>query len=401
MIDIPNKLIESMFKYKYSVSDISDKEYDDLLMNLPEYHPLRNINWDMIDSIYPEYNMYYNKTTSDNKLYEIINQYEWSKSIQTVNDRNADVLDTYLNNLITYCFNNNLDFDVVLSLKMDGWNIRNYYTEEGLILSHTRMTGTDNIINTTELLKNITPQIITLNGSIAVNGELVVKRTSLDYLREKYQKRFANPRNSVSTFVSGNIDISDYNISNYFAFTMRDTKGMIFTNILDTFYYLRGKGFNTPPFIQCLVPYTDNYTFFRYSCIEKFKECFEKMEHYYNNKFSYVYECDGVVVQPNYYTVTDMFNTVSAVKSAGMLALKICTWGCKIYRSKVVNITFTKSKRNRALMLEIEPVDTGFGVIRRVDIDNLARAIRHNIDIGSIIEFTVHSNQDIQFLRKG
>ena len=399
-MSISSVLINSMYEYKYSTPKLTDKEYDELLLNLPEYHPLRNITWDMVDSIYPEFNIY-KTTSSTNSNLDIINQYGWSKSIQTVNDRNADILNDYLNNLINYCYKNQMDFDVVLSLKMDGWNIRNYYTQDGLILSHTRMTGTDNLMDTTDLLKTITPQIHTTMDSVAVNGELVVKRTSLDYLRNKYHKRFANPRNSVSTFVSGNINPEDYNISNYFAFALRDIYGMVFDNIIDTHCYLRGKGFNTPPYIRGYVPYSNDYSFYYYSCINKFEEIFNKIEQYYNDKFSAVYECDGVVLQPNYFSVADTFNTTSTIKTAGMLALKICTWGIKIYRSKVRKITFTKSKRNRALMLEIEPIDTGFGVIRRVDIDNLARAIKNEIDIGCEIEFTVHSNQDIQFLRKG
>lgn len=397
-MNIPEIIIECMYRYGKGESNLSDKEYDDLLSKLPKYHILRNITWDMVQNLFPELNPYkYEENKVINPYYSIIPKFGIPKSILTINSNNKDYLYTYLSEIINYCYINKIDFDLILSLKMDGWNIRNYYKDE-LFLSHTRNTDLNNIIETTELMKSILPNLTNLKKEVAVTGELVLKKSSLPTLRNKYQKRFSNVRNSVSSFVHNKMSKEDYKYCDFFAFNLVQEEGSIYYNILDTYLYLKSKGFTTPPYIQCKVCYEENYERFFDNCSNSFLSSFNKIEDYYANKFSLLYECDGVVVQPNNSVVRDIFNTQQHL-NGGLIALKIGYWGQKVYSSKVIRMYFTKSRTTRALMLEIEPTDTGFGTITKVDIDNVSRALQYDIEVGDNIEFSVHSNQDIQFFR--
>lgn len=397
-MNIVKTIIQAMYDYKYGTPYLTDNEYDELISKLPPYHPLRNITWDMIDMIYPQYNTY--KPTPTNKgsqYYHLIKDYGTSKSIQTINYNNSEILYQYVENLINYFHEHNLDFDCILSLKMDGWNIKNYYQKNKLVLSHTRNSTIDSMIDTTQILSNITPTLETTKNNIAtVSGEFVVRKTSLEYLRNKYNKRFANARNSASSFLHGKIQESDLKHSDYFAFALRQKEGDIFKYISDTYTYLLIKGFKVPPFLRLHIPYTPIKREFINSVMRVFQEGFNKMQDYYTNKFSNLYECDGVVMQPNSKIVAESLNSANNL-SSGLVALKIGCWGAKGYMAKVTNIYFTKARVNRALMLEIEPTNTGFGTITKVDIDNVARALQHDIQVGDTIEFKIHSNQDIQF----
>ena len=461
LLSVSEKVLLGKYFYKQGVNFLSDSEYDAALSTLSKYHPLRYINWEDVSyedveditvrekitvknsnfKVYKEKFQDINKNYSNKELFDtvkflssnieneeyqskltkiLLQAFPASNSMQMTSSYD-EVKEKYLKQIIDLAEVHNSEkiptIDMYQSYKMDGWNISVYYVsginDGKCILAHTRGKNTSDVTICTKLMRYLTPdlnEVLKLRQEqlkqptiFKINGELVLSREGLNMLRENYpNKNFSNVRNSISCFVHESIDIDKYyNLVKYHTFYMYDyvLKGTPFELVSDMYNWLSSIGFNVP--VSKIVSIVNKGEIYTNLCREIDKS-YEEFEAYYKNNLSFIFECDGLVLQPNRLSWNDQMQQIMQGNfNDGLLAIKARYWAEKIYKAKVTRIEYTRARVSRSVMAIVEPVTTVLGQkVRRVPLINLQRAcIENDVRVGDIIEFLYHSNQLPFFIR--
>lgn len=405
-------LTKAMIEYKYGVTSMTDKDFDQLKASLPSYNFLNFINWDDVENI-PTFNYIVDKykikiPNIENNVssYEeyVKGKYSVSKSMVMTTD--IQDLSTFLRDIFIVYYSNKLPIEVNFSLKMDGWHTRNFFNKGQLKLSHSKAKATTNIIEFTDTMAEVfnkTDSVNIINKMpLCIQGELCLHENLLPYLRKKYNKPFKNVRNSISSFIYKKLEISDLKLPTFFGFNIiKEDSEPLFNRLSDTYDYIYKLGFNVPPNITVVQEYLEDVELCYSNFIEKCDNVYKRLSEFYDKEFNIEFKSDGIVVQANHFNLAQDMNMTNqnGNYSNGMLAFKGGVWGKEYFEAIVKDIEIARSKQNRQPTIILEPCDTGYNVVTRCEMDNLNNLLRNKIEIGDRILLSIHSKQIIQFER--
>ena len=438
------------YTYANGIDYLNDAEYDVLREGLSDMCPYKYMSYEgtRFDEI--EKLAEYEKINLNNIKIESVKQeisqpsatqkmlmmFPPASSMQMVSDYET-VYDKYVPQIVELIEMNKTTDGILVELlqtyKMDGWNITCYYQPSGndfkgegnavdgeIFLAHTRGRTTTDVTVCTELMKKLTPNLkeytdqMPKDTILRITGELVIKKTyngrdTLEVLREAYPtKPFSNVRNSVSAFAHQSINIDKYyDMASYFVFNIFDYKtgGCPFNKVSDMRKWLEEKGFNIPPGNLIRVPtHTKSGAVINptVGIIKYLEHYYKAAEKYYTETFQNMYECDGIVLQPNELSWNNQMQQIAQGNfSDGLLAIKANYWAEKIYSAVVEEIIYPPARVSRSVLAIVKPVRTTLGqVVKRVPLINLQRAaIENDVRVGDTIEFMFHSNQLPFFIR--
>lgn len=276
------------------------------------------------------------------------------------------------------------------TFKHDGWNITAYYIPEQTKIAYAHTRGRDGaeVRDCTFLLKDILPEM-QVNEATKVVMELVLTRNNLEYLRNKYiDKSWVNIRNSVSTFVAGQVDKSDFGRISYKAFNIINSETSKMT-LPEKIVYLQSHGFEVP--------------YMRLSRTDRIDELIEDMEEYYEETYSQTFECDGLVLNMDFidwYQEDDTRWWYEKVGSA-MCAYKGDIWDSEIFEAEIEEIYMGRSKKQFTPKAKLKPVTSRSGsVITNVGLNNLRLIQKYWLMPGDKIKIKYHSQQIVLFVDK-
>lgn len=405
MLSLEDKV--RLLKFCYGFEDEeevlpSDILFDNMVSALPDTSPIKYIDWDMIT--YEEVKDIIQQVgiqvlTDDETIASTVT--ETYQDLQKLWGKNRSItMDDDINHAFgiakdmfnVYSESKYKDemYKILMLLKYDGWNLTVYYVpgQDKPVLIHTRARYGD-CIYCTELLKDIMPEVST-NETVRVVGELCLDEEALVILRNHYHdgREFKNTRNSVSSVVHGTVDINLIkNHIHFYAFAAETPTEKACGTVLETLDLLDRLGFETPK--RCVVTSPDT-----------FQVCFDYMTEEYKKIESSV-KCDGVVMEPNHYDIQSECNEfIAGNNQLGLLAIKDLYWSRKLYEGEVIDIISPPAKQNRSLIAIIKPVVTSSGsTAQRIPLINFRRAAMYGryVDVGDIILFTYHSEQNIHF----
>lgn len=405
-------LTKAMIEYKYGVTSMSDKDFDQLKASLPSYNFLNFINWDDVENI-PTFNYivdkYKIKTSNIENNVSTYGEYvkgKYSASKSMVMTIDIQDLSTFLRDIFIVYYSNKLSIEVNFSLKMDGWHTRNFFNKGQLKLSHSKAKATTNIIEFTDTMAEVFNKTDSVNIAnkmpLCIQGELCLHENLLPYLREKYNKPFKNVRNSISSFIYKKLEISDLKLPTFFGFNIiKEDSEPLFNRLSDTYDYIYKLGFNVPPNITVVQEYLEDVELCYSNFIEKCDNVYKRLSEFYDKEFNIEFKSDGIVVQANHFNLAQDMNMTNqnGNYSNGMLAFKGGVWGKEYFEAIVKDIEIARSKQNRQPTIILEPCDTGYNVVTRCEMDNLNNLLRNKIEIGDRILLSIHSKQIIQFER--
>ena len=391
------------YAYLLGIDFIDNKEYETLMKQLPATHILQYTRYED-DSTIPiepylgEFGLI-PQATKDLTMDEMellrttSRQFGKNLSIAMV-DEHSIVTEKFIPALIEGYRQHNLPTDQsgIMSYKLDGWNITNYYGPEGLVLSHTRMKsdGSKPIICTNAMRKLLPDLKWTSGGLLRIITELNMFKFILEELREYYGEPFKNTRNSITSVVHETIDVERFSHGIVpIAFSAKDTLGNLkFATQLEVFQWLEANGFTVP-----------DYMVFDGTSEEDYMRVFKYMEDVYIREIHPNLECDGLVFQANHSVVRDEITPVRTGDfQNGATAVKADYWARKFYTSTVEKIIYTGTRANNSVMALITPVtEDGGNTLTRVPLNNLNTALPAGVVVGSKINFSYHSRQITQF----
>lgn len=275
-----------------------------------------------------------------------------------------------------------LGWDIVMSLKGDGVNLKVLFDLLGVDISLTRGRNGGTPFNVTKNVKKICPAVSNFDGFV-VFGECFVKRKNLEYLRNKYGKDFKTSKSTAISMLRVEVDPEDYSLLEFYTF--KSTKH--FNTLLEMKDDLRNSGFNTMPYLLVKGDYPTEFEPFC-SWLKNYMTAFSEI----GEKLGL--PSDGLVCEIN---DQSKFLEMGGKNqySNGNIALKFENWGIKYFKGKVVRFIQEQQAENISLVAEIEPLELDDGCIaRRVNVYNPAMVIEHGINIGSEIYFERKSNTD-------
>ncbi len=404
-------LVLAKFCYKNGEEILTDEEYDSLLGTFPSSHPIRVIRWEDCYEYGKEVINKYKKYLPVNKIEsnetslteDMLSKGKWKKgqSIKMIKVLDDGNYTNFLADILSPYHERQLSCTLILSYKIDGWNVNTYFNNNGLITAHTRGRLNGKVFECPSLMQELSPNnIIETSDCVQIVGELCVKKSYMDTLRSKY-KDYSNVRNTVASYVSGNIQKEDYQGAVYFPFAMYKSDGTIPYNTVSEMYEDFGRmGFMRVPYltitIDCSLGGSLNECISE-ACI-KTNESLSVLEKFYET-FGAEFECDGVIIQPNDIISHSSNKSSQDGFSDGILAFKGGeTWGTKSYKTTLLDVEFSKTRSDKDVIGIVAPIKTSLGtVVTKVGMNNIANIIRNDIRIGDSISVKVHSNQVILF----
>ena len=429
------EIIIKISRYTYTHCEeslLNDQDYDELL-NLEKYEKYKKINYeeDKYDEklltiiknlglrtiVHEESGTKYKDKLSEGKIQELINMFPSNTSLMTTKNiselKNMFITPYYhnLGKIIELEKEDELDEikdlrklgdigvdekyhipgsdNIFMSYKHDGWNITAYYLPgvEEVAYAHTRGRDGSEVRDCTHIAKRILPKA-NFNEETKIVFELVLDRTSLEKLRVKYlDKNFVNVRNSISTFIAGNINEKDYDCLEYFTFNISNSE-YDKLDTLEKYYKLYKMGFNIPKF--------------EYGSIEYLDKMLEYMDSYYVDNYSKRWECDGLVISMDfleYYKLGD--DCYYKNNGSALCAYKGGSWGSEVLEVVVDYLYYGKGKRRLVPKAKLRPIKSKSGsVIENVGLDNLRLVGYYYIMPGDVIRIKYHSQQIVLFVNK-
>lgn len=278
---------------------------------------------------------------------------------------------------------------VTMSYKHDGWNITAYYIPEQTKLAYAHTRGRDGaeVTDCTFLLKDILPEM-KVEEPTKVVMELVLSRENLDYLRSKYiDKTWTNIRNSVSTFVAGHIEVSDYKRISYRAF-----------NIIGSKY----ESMSLPEKLEILAKNGFDIPYAKFTTVDNFEALIDYMEKYYDEVYSKEFECDGLVFNMDFYRWFIEDGKMYYKKDGSALcAYKGDIWDSEILETEIEEIYLGRSKKNFTPKARLKPVQSRSGsMLSNVSLNNLRMIQEYWLMPGDRIKIKYHSQQIVLFVDK-
>lgn len=272
----------------------------------------------------------------------------------------------------------NLHKDLIVSLKLDGINTKNLYSEGELKLSLSRGRSSESF-NFTKQTKLVLPKQIPLrNRDLKIVGESWVSFEGLTELRKIDSGKYKTCKSAAISMLRVRHPLELYKFLNttiFFVDGIADT-------ISESFEILEQSGFSVVPHI--LIRW------------EEIPETLSDFKEWSKSKIFDEMWCmgegipsDGIVVEVNDLT----FNrTVENQYADTQLALKFEQWSFNVYAGIVKNVLWRQNRVHASLRVEIEPVETVDGCTAQfINVFNPAILINNEIKVGSIVYFERNS----------
>lgn len=368
--------ILSRFMYRVGSPMINDRLYDALHNDcvrcniLPEYTS-RSYDDDPVPyKLLQEFNLdsFIPKTGSLSRYAKYLDE-EKSLSILAV---------TNIDEVYNFVKENNGQ-DMVLSLKVDGVNIKNLYVDNNLELSMSRGRkgqGFDVTLNSLRVL----PKSICDSNMVKVFTEMAVPQHHLAELQKRYNKdKYKTPKSSAISMLRVKHAVNDYSKLCAYAF---NAEGIECDTKVELLNILKNYGFTTVPFVKINnkdIP------------VEKssFHDWFMNLADDMYFKYKHI-PSDGLVLELNNLNLIDSIHNQYSNRN---IAVKLGYWKFDCYQSVVTNIIFEQQRINKNCRINIEPVLTNDGsTVSFVNGYNPSIIIENGINIGSTIKFERHSN---------
>lgn len=403
--DNPKDLIVlASWFYKCGEPIIDDFEYNALAKSFGDL----DIVWDELDEpveLLNKYNIPRNTVTykeiGQNKYFEkyMDSLYEaGTKSIRPEYDK-YDIYDRFVRL-------KSITDEVVISLKVDGVSTRNILEEENgkwnLVASLSRSRESRGFDYTDGMQLSVKRDLTFPEGTGSIHegsgkrvlfsfGEAYVERSSLEYLREKYNKQntWKTPRSTALSMLRDTIYPEDYKYLKYKCFRLD-----VGCKLSEMYELIKSAGLDTVPYE---VIKTEDIPTVNYRIWEMWFD--DILVKYRNIQNEQDIEADGIVVAINDQARFNSLGTSTDGKyNNGTFSCKVGPWGSQLYESKVVKIHFdnTGNTSEFSVVAEVEPVKVETGnVVTRVNCFNPKILIDNKINIGSYIKFEYKSASSI------
>lgn len=320
-----------------------------------------NYEWDLLhkqflqDSVHSAYAQ--TSWSQDECPIELLRKYNLTDLIReiVVNTDKSESIPSIITIIEAQHILNQFTTPVLFSTKADGWNIQVDYYDGKLVQARTRGRSSD-AVQAANLEPHL-PQTIPLKGKVRIFGECVCPNELFQILKQRFG--VVSQRNCVSTALAK----EDYSYGLQFRTFYLESDLLQFSTMIDMWSKLKELGFLT---IDYIVSYENHYNNF---------------SNFSNIKSSVEYPTDGCVVQSLQMPSKDKY------------AFRIASWAEPYYNSYVTGFTPSYAPLYMGLQVEIYPIITATGSTQRVlDIDNLDRILKNNLEIGAPIAFTLRSH---------
>lgn len=386
-MDIANKLymdkryrdlyILARFMYRVGYPILSDSDYDGLNRLIIRSNQLSE---------------YVNRTYDDDPIpYNLIKEFSLSSYLPKLGtmSRYSKYLDEEKSLSISAVTNIDevFDFvkksrgqDLVLSLKVDGVNIKNLYVENTHELSMSRGRKGEGF-DVTENARNVLPQKVdNSNIMLKVFTEMVVPKAHLAELQQRYNPdKYKTPKSSALSMLRVRHTSCDYDKLQPYAF---NAEGFDCNTKLELLKKLEENGFKVVPHMGIKneeIP----------SDRDKFNQWFTDLADEMYFKYKDI-PSDGLVLEIDNLNFVDEINGQYSNRN---IAVKLGYWKFDCYESIVTDIIFEQQRINKSCRINIEPVVTNDGAtVSFINGYNPSIIIENNINIGSKVKFERHSN---------
>lgn len=386
-MDIANKLymdkrykdlyILARFMYRVGYPILSDGDYDGLNRLIIRSNQLSE---------------YVNRTYDDDPIpYNLIKEFSLSSYLPKLGtmSRYSKYLDEEKSLSISAVTNIDevFDFvkksrgqDLVLSLKVDGVNIKNLYVENTHELSMSRGRKGEGF-DVTENARNVLPQEIDNdNIMLKVFTEMVVPKVHLTELQQRYNPdKYKTPKSSALSMLRVRHTSYDYDKLQPYAF---NAEGFDCSTKLELLKKLEENGFK-------VVPYRGIKNEEIPSDRDKFNQWFTNLADEMYFKYKDI-PSDGLVFEIDNLNFVDEINGQYSNRN---IAVKLGYWKFDCYESIVTDIIFEQQRINKSCRINIKPIITNDGAtVSFINGYNPSIIIENNINIGSKVKFERHSN---------
>ena len=261
--------------------------------------------------------------------------------------------------------------DLVLSLKVDGVNIKNLYVDDTHELSMSRGRKGEGF-DVTENARNVLPQKIDNDDiMLKVFTEMVVPKENLAELQQRYNPALSMLRVRHTSY--------DYDKLQPYAF---NAEGFDCNTKLELLKKLEENGFK-------VVPYRGIKNEEIPSDRDKFNQWFSNLADEMYFKYKDI-PSDGLVLEIDNLNFVDEINGQYSNRN---IAVKLGYWKFDCYESIVTDIIFEQQRINKSCRINIEPIITNDGAtVSFINGYNPSIIIENNINIGSKVKFERHSN---------
>ena len=386
-MDIANKLymdkrykdlyILARFMYRVGYPILSDSDYDGLNRLIIRSNQLSE---------------YVNRTYDDDPIpYNLIKEFSLSSYLPKLGtmSRYSKYLDEEKSLSISAVTNIDevFDFvkksrgqDLVLSLKVDGVNIKNLYVDDTHELSMSRGRKGEGF-DVTENARNVLPQKID-NGNVMLKvfTEMVVPKVHLAELQQRYNPdKYKTPKSSALSMLRVRHTSYDYDKLQPYAF---NAEGFDCNTKLELLKKLEENGFK-------VVPYRGIKNEEIPSDRDKFNQWFTNLADEMYFKYKDI-PSDGLVFEIDNLNFVDEINGQYSNRN---IAVKLGYWKFDCYESIVTDIIFEQQRINKSCRINIKPIITNDGAtVSFINGYNPSIIIENNINIGSKVKFERHSN---------
>lgn len=267
----------------------------------------------------------------------------------------------------------------IVSIKMDGVNIKSEIDKKELKLSLTRGRKAQGFDVTDAMLK-LMPKNMFLPGRFVVTGEAFVPQQHLLHFKEKYDSsKHKTTRTSALSILRRyqSYDDKDFEFLKFYAF-YADGLGQ---TVEEMYKHLEDAGFCVPPYML-LEAEPDSYDEF---CIW----LTEIMDRMYDLQLKAGLPADGLVIQLNDNSIQ---TKITNQYDERQIAVKFSHWSSKIYDGVITSIIIEQRRVFCCCKVTIEPVITSDGCEAVViNTFNPSFLLNNNLKVGSTIQFARQS----------
>ncbi len=267
----------------------------------------------------------------------------------------------------------------IVSIKMDGVNVKSEIDKKELKVSLTRGRKAQGFDVTDAMLK-IIPKNMVLPGRFVVTGEAFVPQQHLLHFKEKYDfSKHKTTRTSALSILRKYqcYDDKDFEFLKFYAFHA-DGLGQ---TVQEMYEHLKDAGFCVPPYML-LDSEPDSFDEF----CTWLTEIMDKM---YDLQLKAELPADGLVIQLNDHSIQ---TKITNQYDERQIAVKFSHWSSKIYDGVITSIIIDQRRVFCCCKVTIEPVITSDGCEAVViNTFNPSFLLNNNLKVGSTIQFARQS----------
>lgn len=343
--ELERLFILSRFMYRIGNPIISDKKYDTLEKIIRSKGLLEN---------------YTSRTYDDDPIpYVLLREFKLERFIPNdlISSKYFDMIDKEKSLSIqpfedpkeVFNFVMEKKQDMVVMLKIDGINTKNYFKDLFLEIGMSRGrngTGFDLTRNISKIIKS---RLDSEYNDLKVFGEAFVYEHNLPYFREKYDNsKYKTPKSSAISLLRVEHDLEDYDKAGFLAFNIEGATHL--KTKMEMLEYLKTLGFNVVPHV--LIKWETiprDYSTFRKWLDAVCKEFYVRTQ---------ALPSDGLVFEVN-----DLFyeDSVTAQYSNKNIAVKLSYWSSDKYIGVVEDILIEQQRVVASCRIKIRPLRTKDG----------------------------------------